>query len=187
LQDIMASPIIVRMEMLYPSKVRDLSKFFSLGSSILRPYDLAGGDVPVKRQIRNLVLEVEQGLNIQDPKRRNGPYDSQIHKFVDAVNSTTSLVTDDPARQIPQKIRFLQLAHLSQPSVDGYQFSYGLMAHYGMFANLDSSPEFAILLPYEKDVGAPALMLSNCPKEEGLNTLGRIVKALNFVRNNPSK
>jgi hypothetical protein len=163
----------VQISKLYPSNVEDLTKTFRLVTSIHKPYGLSREN-SVERQIQALVTEVETGLDIKDSKRRNGPYSSNLDERVDAVNSGTTVMTSDPSRQVPEEIRFIQLAHFHDPEINGQRYSYGLIQHFGNYAAPNGS-EFAVLLPYERDANVPALMLSNNSKDNPAETLGLIV------------
>jgi len=137
------------------------------------------GEDSTKRQIQSLAKEVETGLDIQDSERTNGPYATDLGRRVDTVNSAQT--TGDASRQIHEDIRFIQLAYFRGPEVGGQQYSYGLMSHFGDYAAPNGS-EFAILLPYERDVNVPALMLSNNSRDNPTKTLELIVKALAYAR-----
>jgi hypothetical protein len=169
----------VRISELYPSNVQDLTKSFREADLISDPYGLSR-DGSTKRQIQNLVAEVEAGLKIKDPARRNGPYSSNLDGRVDAVNSATTVITDDPSKQVPKDIRFIQLAHFHNPEVDGHQYSYGLMMHFTSDNLSDATEEFAVLVPYEKDENIPALILSNGEKID--KSLELMVKVLAYAR-----
>ena len=175
--DIMSISKIVRISELYPSKVRDLSKSFREMSAIHRPYGLSSDDSNA-RQIQKLVEEVETGLNIRDPERRNEPYSSNLDERVDAVNSATTIIESDSSRQVPEEIRFIQLAHFHHPEIDGQQYSYGLMMHFGDY--LGQTREFAVLVPFEREKNVPAIMLSNGQRIN--DPLESMVKALVYAR-----
>ncbi len=182
---IMALSRLLRISRLYPSNVEDLTKSFRSSSSVREPYGLSIAN-SLRRQIQDLVGEVETGGSISDLERTNRPYSGNLDDRVDAVNSATTVRTDDISRQVPNEIRFIQLAHLHDPEVDGYRYSYGLMLHYGEYAPPDG-PEFAILLPYERDEDVSAMILSNNCRDVHCQKLDSIVKALAYARKKASE
>lgn len=169
----------IRISELYPSRVQDLSKSFRDVHAVHSPYGISR-DGSTERQIQNLVAEVEAGLDIKDPERTNGPYSSNIDERVEAVNAATTVRTSDPSNQVPEDIRFIQLAHFHNPDVDGQRYSFGLMMHFGVYGTPDNAREFAVLLPYEKQKDVPALILSN--GEIADKPLELMVKALAYAR-----
>lgn len=178
----MSTSKTVRISELYPSNVQDLSKFFRDAQAVHSPYGLSR-EGSTERQIQNLVAEVETGQDISDPKRTNGPYSTNLDERVDTVNAATTFRTNDPTKQVPEDIRFVQLAHLHDPEVDGQRYSYGLFMHFGVYENPSIPREFAVLLPYEKQKGVPALVLSN--GEVADKPLELMIKALAYSRQRP--
>ncbi|MBU0980812.1 MAG: hypothetical protein KJ709_08465 [Nanoarchaeota archaeon] len=170
----------VRISELYPSRVEDLTKTFRNVTRIHAPYGGSRGGTQ-KRMIQMLVDEVERELDISDPDRTNGPYSNKLKSLVDAVNRETTELTEDPEKQVPEEIRFMQLAHFQDPEVDGQVYSYGLFLHYGTYGTKHTK-ELAVLLPYERDETLPALILSNNWQEDYEKTLGLLIKAIAYGR-----
>ena len=180
----MSTSKTVRISELYPSNVQDLTKFFREVTAVHTPYGLSR-DGSTERQIQNLVAEVEAGLNITDPERKNAPYSSNLDGRVDAVNSATTIRTNESSKQVPEDIRFIQLAHFHNPEVDGNQYSYGLMMHFGSYGVPDATREFAVLVPFQRDQNVPALILSN--GEHIDKPLELMVKSLAYARQRTSR
>ncbi|MBT3406250.1 hypothetical protein HN419_03705 [Candidatus Woesearchaeota archaeon] len=175
---------LVQISRLYPSDIEDLAKPFRDVTEVSKPYGMSRGE-STERYIQALVDEVEVGLDVRDPERRNGPYFRDLDARIDDVNKATTVLTDDPAKQVPEELRFVQLALFEAPEVDGRRFSYGIMIHYGSSANPLEKTELAVLLPYEKD-DASALVLSNNHRAKESKTLRLIVKALEYARHRTS-
>lgn len=167
---------IVKISRLYPSNIEDVSKVFRSSAQIENPYDRC----PQNKGILSLIREVEYGENIEDSSRQNGPYSLLLDRKIEQVNLITKICTEDKEQQIPNVIRWLQLAHFHDPEVDGKKYSYGIMMHKGLF-NL-SSPEFAILLPCERQ-NIPALILSNNSFNE--DPINLITETLQYAREHP--
>jgi len=175
----------VQISKLYPSNIEDLSKNFRTVEIIDNPYGISRAN-SIESMIQDLVVEVEAGLDIKDSSRKNGPYSSGLDKKIDTVNLATTIITDDLSRQVPEDLRFIQLAGFHNPEVNGQRYSYGLMLHFGEYST-HHNPEFAVLLPYEKDNTIPALILSNNSFDAPEKNLGLIVKALTYARENSNK
>jgi len=176
----------VHIARLYPSDIEDITKPFRNETSIHDPYR-AINQGEYGRLIGELLSTIERTTTQKDPERTNAPYSGGVNLYVDAVNTTLSEQISDPAHQIPEGIHYLQLAHLQDPELDGTQFSYGLLTHYGQCGTPQKPNEFALLLPYERDTTTPALLLSNNNREGHLISLKLMLKAIQYVKGHVEK
>ena len=101
---------------------------------------------------------------------------------IDKVNSTLINKYPDNTKRIPSDIRFVQLAWFHEPEVDGKEYSFGIMLHYGQVIIGDDSREFAVLFPYESDKNVPLYLLSNNMPHDHDKLIKEMTHAFSYVR-----